>query len=126
MRWGLTLALVAGAYYEIIVGGHHETRWWYDEYDGGKRVRHRGYLGQPVGPPIRLQRDGVWRRDFERGIALNNSTPKTVTIKLERAYRHLRGTQNPRLNDGSVVTKVTLGGHDGVVLLNAKAPKKSR
>ncbi len=126
MRWGLTLALVAGAYYEIIAQGHHETRWWYDEYDGGKGVRRRGYLGQPVARPVRIQRDGVWRRDFAHGIALNNSTSKTVTIKLRRAYRHLRGTQNPRLNDGRLVTRVTLAAHDGLILLNAKQPKNTK
>ena len=126
MRWGLTLALVAGAYYEIIAQGHHETRWWYDEYDGGKGVRRRGYLGQPVARPVRIQRAGVWRRDFAHGIALNNSTSKTVTIKLRRAYRHLRGTQNPRLNDGRPVTRVTLAAHDGLILLNAKQPKNTK
>jgi Hypothetical glycosyl hydrolase family 15 len=126
MRWGLTLGLVAGAYYEIIADGHHETRWWYDEYDGGKGVRRRGYLGQAVTPAIRLERGGVWRRDFQRGIALNNSTPEPVEIRLARAYRHLRGTQNPKLNDGRLVTTVTLAGHDGVVLLNAKQPKKNK
>jgi Hypothetical glycosyl hydrolase family 15 len=126
MRWGLTLSLVAGAYYEIIADGHHETRWWYDEYDGGKGVRRRGYLGQPVSRPVRLQRGGVWRRDFTNGIALNNSTSHTVTINLKRVYRHLRGAQDPRVNNGQLVTKVTLAGHDGVILLNAKQPKKSK
>lgn len=126
MRWGLTLALVAGAYYEIIANGHHETRWWYDEYDGGKGVRRRGYLGQAVTRPVRIQRDGVWRREFANGIALNNSTAKTVTIKLKRAYRHLRGTQDPRVNDGSLVRQVSLAGHDGVILLDAKPSKKSK
>ena len=126
MRWGLTLALVSGAYYEIIAGGHHETRWWYDEYDGGQGVRRRGYLGQPVSRPVRIQRDGVWRRDFANGIALNNSTSKTVTINLKRAYRHLRGTQDPQVNNGKLVTKVTLAGHDGVILLAVKKPSKKR
>jgi hypothetical protein len=125
MRWGLTLSLVAGAYYEIIAAGHHETQWWYDEYDGGKGVHRRGYLGRPVSRPRQIQRN-VWRRDFAKGIALNNSTSKTVTINLKRAYRHLRGTQDPRVNNGKLVTSVTLAGHDGVILLDAKQPKKRK
>jgi hypothetical protein len=124
MRWGLTLALMAGAYYEIIVHQRHDTLWWYDEYDGGKGIRQRGYLGQPLGVPVRL-RPEVWRRDFTRGIALNNSTSKPVTIDLKKPFRHLRGSQNPRLNNGHVVRKVTLRGHDGVILLNAK-PRTNR
>jgi hypothetical protein len=117
MRWGLTLSLMAGAYYEIYLNYIHGTRWWYDEYDGGKGVRSRGYLGKPLGRAVML-RPGVWRRDFARGIALNNSTSNTATIDLKRAYKHLRGTQNPRLNNGKTVTKVVLPGHDGLILLN--------
>lgn len=119
MRWGLTLALMAGAYYELLLDGHHATLWWYDEYDGGRGIRRRGYLGRALGPAVAV-REGVWRRSFQHGIALNNSTGRTVTIDLRRPYRHLRGTQNPQLNDGSVVRKVTLAGHDGVILLTAK------
>ena len=120
MRWGLTLALMSGAYYEIIVEQMHGTRWWYDEYDGGKGIRHRGYLGNALGPAVKLEAGGVWRRDFEHGIALNNSTSETVTIDLKKPFRRLRGTQNPRLNDGRVVTRVTLVAHDGLILLKIK------
>ena len=118
-RWGLTLALMAGAYYEIYLNYNHSTRWWYDEYDGGKGVRSRGYLGQPLGRAVEL-RPGVWRRDFKHGIALNNSTSKSATIDLKARYKHLRGSQNPRLNNGKAVNEVTLPGHDGVILLRVK------
>jgi len=120
MRWGVTLALMAGAYYEIIVEHRHGTRWWYDEYDGGNGIRRRGYLGKALEPAVKLEAGGVWRRDFEHGIALNNSTSETVTIDLKKPFRRLRGTQNPRLNDGKVVTRVTLPAHDGLILLKIK------
>ena len=123
MRWGLTLSMMAGAYYEILLGGDQSTRWWYDEYDGGKGVRQRDYLGRVLGAPAAV-RPGVWRRDFERGIALNNSSSKAVTIDLKKQFRHLRGTQNPRLNNGKVVTSITLPGHDGVILLTVKPQRK--
>jgi hypothetical protein len=126
MRWGLTLALMTGAYYEIIVDDRHETSWWYDEYDGGQGIRRRGYLGQPLGPAVRIRAGGVWRRDFDGGIALNNSSSKAVTINLKSAYRQLRGSQNPRLNDGKIVTRVTLPAHDGLILLNVKQKTKPK
>jgi len=119
MRWGMTLALMAGAYYEIYLNANHGTRWWYDEYDGGRGVRSRGYLGKPLGRAV-MVRPNVWMREFRRGIALNNSGSKPAQIKLKRAYKHLRGAQNPRLNNGKVVTKLALPGHDGVILLNVK------
>jgi hypothetical protein len=120
MRWGLTLALMGGAYYEIVVQRWDSTLWWYDEYDGGKGIRRRGYLGQALGPPVRLGAGRVWRRNFQKGIALNNSTSKAVRINLKRPFRHLRGPQNPHLNNGRIVTSVTLKGHDGLILLNVK------
>jgi putative glycosyl hydrolase-like family 15 (GHL15) protein len=125
MRWGLTLALMAGAYYELHLDSIHDTRWWYDEYDGGKAIRQRGYLGQAVTRPIQV-RPGVWRRHFERGIALNNSTSKSATIDLKKPYRHLRGSQNPSLNDGRAVTRINLPAHDGLILLNVKQEPKPK
>jgi hypothetical protein len=116
MRWGLTLALMAGAYYEIYAWPHHGTRWWYDEYDGGAGIRRRGYLGRPLGPATRLA-SGVYRRDFRRGVALNNSTSGKRTVQLGGAFRKLRGPQNPSLNNGRVVRKVTIPAHDGIILL---------
>ena len=116
MRWGLTLALMADIYFEIYAWPNHSTRWWYDEYDGGVGVRKRGYLGQPLGGPVKLG-NGVYRRDFENGIVLNNSTGSTQTVSLGGTFRKLQGTQNPSLNDGSNVTAVTVPAKDGIILL---------
>lgn len=116
MRWGLTLALMTGAYFEVNPDQMHDARWWYDEYDGGIGVRGRGYLGDALAGPTELA-SGVWRRDFENGIALNNSSDAVASIALEAPFRHLRGSQNPGLNDGSTVTTVLVPPHDGVVLL---------
>jgi hypothetical protein len=116
MRWGLTLALMTGLYYEILIDARHGTRWWYDEYDGGLGIRERGYLGRPLGPPRKLA-NGIYRRNFTNGIALNNSTSVPRTVSFKRTYRKLRGTQNPTLNDGAAVTSVTIPAHDGLILL---------
>ena len=116
MRWALTLSMFGDAYFEIYPYGLHGALWWYDEYDGGEGVRRRGFLGQPVNDPHGLS-NGVWRRDFRNGVVLNNSTSSTQTVALQRTYRHIKGTQNPRLNDGSLTSTVTIPPHDGVILL---------
>jgi hypothetical protein len=116
MRWGLTLSLMTDVYFGMTLGGDHNTRWWYDEYDGGDGVRRRGYLGQPLGAPIVLA-NGLYRREFGNGIVLNNSSTATQTVSLGGTFKKLRGSQNPTLNNGASVTSVTIPPHDGIILL---------
>lgn len=68
---------------------------------------------------VRLQEGGrdVWRRDYAGGVALVNATASEQTISLGGAFRKITGTQAPDVNDGSLVTEVTLPFHDGIVLL---------
>jgi hypothetical protein len=120
MRWGLTLALMTGVYYEIYVHGRHGTRWWYDEFDGGEDVRTRNYLGRALGPPVELA-DGVYRREFENGVAVNNSSDEPAAVELGGTLRKLSGSQNPALNDGSEVTQVDVPAKDGIILLRPQA-----
>ena len=123
MRWGLTLSLMSGVYYELIgdfYGNEITCRWWFDEFDGGEGVRKRGYLGQAVAAYKKL-RAGVYRRDFQRGIAINNSSDETVTVNLGGTFTKLRGTQAPSLNDGSNVTRVSIPAQDGIILLKPTA-----
>ena len=68
---------------------------------------------------VRLQAGGrdVWRRDYAGGVALVNATASEQTIPLGGTFRKIAGTQAPDVNDGSLVTEVTLPFHDGIVLL---------
>jgi hypothetical protein len=119
LRWGLTLSMMTGVYYELVgdwYGNPIQCRWWFDEYDGGVGVRRRGYLGQPLGPYKEVRR-AVYRRDFQNGIAINNSSSTTQTIALGGSYRKLRGTQDPAVNDGSTVSSVVVPAGDGIILL---------
>lgn len=59
----------------------------------------------------------VFRRDFERGIAIANATPETRTIALGSAFRRITGTQDPHTNNGQTVTSVTLAPYDGLLLV---------
>ncbi|MBI4426227.1 MAG: hypothetical protein HY567_01500 [Candidatus Kerfeldbacteria bacterium] len=71
----------------------------------------------------------VWRRDFDNGIVLLNPSDSVQTVPLEKAFQKIKGTVNPTLNDGSVVSSVTLtpnvsqGIGDGIFLLKVdRAP----
>ncbi|MDQ1476128.1 MAG: hypothetical protein QOI01_215 [Mycobacterium sp.] len=101
---------------------------YYDELDGAGLGR--GYLGNPLeqAPSMDLlsrrsasgtgsPADGAFRRDFDNGIVIVNTSPARVTIPLERTYTKLKGTQDPAINDGAQVNAVTIGSHDAIVLL---------
>ncbi len=81
-------------------------------------------LGDSVGSvwlddiKLRAGNRDVYRRDFEGGVALVNATDAAATVDLEGSYRKIKGTQDPRVNDGSFVTAVTLPPKDGIVLLS--------
>ncbi len=67
----------------------------------------------------------VWRRDFTHGIVLVNPTAGALTVNLEKPFKKITGIVNPGLNDGSIVSQVTIAGTgsgsgtgDAVFLLN--------
>ena len=87
--------------------------------DLGARTIGCANLGAAVTPPqTGAWQNGVYRRDFENGIALVN--PKgngAQTVTLETAFVKLSGTQAPSINNGATVTQVTLADRDGIILL---------
>ena len=121
MRWGVTIAALTDAYHAVYPYNRHGANWWYDEFDGGVGLRKRGYLGLALGDPQKLA-NGVYRRDFQNGIVLNNSTAATQTVALGATYKKLLGTQNPSLNNGASVTSVSIAEHDGIILLRNGTP----
>jgi len=84
---------------------------WFDEYEVE--------LGQATTPPPTTPwKNGVYRRDFENGIALVN--PKgngTIALPLETSYKRILGAQDPNVNDGSTSNNVLLAERDGIILL---------
>jgi hypothetical protein len=117
MRYGLTSCLMDNAYYYLNV--NNSVISWFDEFDAN--------LGPATSAPysagtMTAYQKGVYRRDFQNGIALVNpkgNGPQTVT--LETTYKHLSGTQVPSVNNGQSVTSVTLNDRDGVILLRTTA-----
>jgi hypothetical protein len=109
VRYGLTLAMMADTYFMAMDGR------WYDEYWGGA-LNQRGYLGQPTGAAVKLA-SGVWRRDFEHGVALMNGSGSSKTVDLGGSFRKLTGTQDPTVNNGATVSSVSIADNDGLILL---------
>lgn len=82
---------------------------WFDEYDFAL-----GTARTP--PPAKAWQNGVWRRDFERGVALVNPAAEPVTVTLEPGFRRLQGRQDAAVNSGEAVTTLTLPAKDGIIL----------
>jgi hypothetical protein len=82
---------------------------WFDEFDSK--------LGAAVTqPPTGPWQSGVWRRDFEHGIALVNPAKEAVTLTLDPGFCRLKGKQDPATNDGSPATSIMLPARDGIIL----------
>lgn len=85
-------------------------------------VLHFG-LGQTKGKvwidgvALRAGNRDVWRRDFEHGMVLVNATREPASIELGGQFRKIAGTQVPGVNDGSLVTRISLPAQDGIILL---------
>ena len=99
------------------------TRWTAPDWAVATSVSHlkrtRRWPRCPNGgnPAQDRPADGVYRRDFEHGIVLINTSAQSVTIPLERTYTKLKGTQDPVTNDGAQVDSVTIAPQDAIVLL---------
>jgi len=117
MRYGLTSTLMGDGFFCFDYGEQdHGQLWYYDEYDAR--------LGKPLNKPINVLNlanrnivAGVWRRDFQNGVVLVNSTSEPRTVNFGQELEHLHGSQAPDVNDGSVTQSVTLPPNDGVILL---------
>lgn len=90
--------------------GAYSSVAWFDEYDAP--------LGRArSAPPQAAWQQGVWRRDYEGGVALVNPTESAVTVTLEPGFHRLRGKQAPQVNDGQPAGRITLAAKDGIVLV---------
>jgi hypothetical protein len=120
MRYGVASVLLDEGYYAFSPDGYpDQTLFSFDELGGNAGGPPVGYLGYPTEPPpAAAWQSGVWRRDYDHGIALVN--PKgngAQTVTLGGNFQHLTGAQNPTLNNGSSATSVTLQDRDGMILL---------
>jgi hypothetical protein len=115
LRYGLASCLLDDGYFSFTdKDGNYSGLVWFDEYDAN--------LGQATQAPPTVQwQNGVYRRNFENGIALVNprgNGPREVT--LEEDFKRISGKQAPGVNNGQLTRKVQLNDRDGIILLRVK------
>lgn len=108
MRFGLATTLLGDGYFSFDYGTeNHAQLWAYDEYDVS--------LGDPKGSAE--ESDGVWTREYQRGKVVANPTGEERLVRLDGEFEKIRGGQDPVINDGSIVTRVSVPSQDGLLLL---------
>jgi hypothetical protein len=115
MRYGLGTCLLDDGYYYFSDNAKGFTGVvWFDEYDAN--------LGQAISaPPSSAWQNGVYRRDFEGGIALVNPKGNGVReVTLEEDFKRISGKQATSVNNGQTARKITLQDRDGIILLRTK------
>lgn len=117
MRFGLGSVLLGDGYYSFDLGEvNHGQTWWYDEYDVN--------LGRAVSEPYNILdknnsnwKQGIWRRDFENGIVIVNSTKDNQAYVFDdEIFEKINGSQDRRINNGAKVNMVAMVGEDAVVM----------
>lgn len=116
IRYGLVTCMLDDGYFSFSPansnGDDYHRIVWVDEFDAK--------LGQAITPPPTSPwQNGVWRRDFQNGIAIVN--PKgngTQTVNLGGSFRTINGSQVPSINNGQIVNSVTLQDRDAIILLS--------
>lgn len=123
MRHGIAACLMGDGYYTPTgtSGYSSDTFLWFDEFDNaGAGV---GYLGQAINPwQTGPWSNGVWKREYQNGVVLWNpkgNGQQTVSLAGLGNLKHIQGSQDPAVNNGSTVTgsSVTLNDRDGLILL---------
>lgn len=116
LRYGLASCLMDDAYFAFndAAAGYGSVA-WFDEYNAK--------LGQAVAPPSTAPwQNGVYRRNFENGIALVNPRGNgPVEVVLEEDFKRIAGKQAPTVNNGQLTRKVKLNDRDGIILLRVKS-----
>lgn len=90
---------------------------WYDEYNIN--------LGTPKSSAYNLLaakstdiKPGLWRRDFQFGSVLVNSTDKEqLYVFSKEEVEKIKGEQDPKFNTGAKISYIKLSPQDGAVLL---------
>ncbi|MBD3247814.1 hypothetical protein GF382_00815 [Candidatus Falkowbacteria bacterium] len=118
MRFSLGSSLLGDGFFSFDYGTNdHAQTWWYDEYET--------QLGKAMNEPYNLLdknssawKPGVWRRDFENGVVVVNSTKQDQAYVFDdEVFEKINGTQDRRINNGSKVNMVAMMGEDAVVML---------
>lgn len=109
VRFGIASTLLGGGFFGFDYGTtSHQQLWRYDEYDA--------FLGEAKGEPT-ANDQGVWSREYTNGKVLVNPTDGRHSVSLGGDFEKLHGIQDPIVNDGSIVSRVSINPWDGLLLL---------
>lgn len=126
MRYSLATCLMQDGYFEYVPDDNYQygTVEWFDEFDLAGTAG-TDWLGRAIDrPQDGPWRSGVWRRDFEGGVALVNPQGNGVrTITVEDGFRHIAGKRETRVNNGQPAGQITLQDGDGILLVREGAVK---
>lgn len=118
-RYTFATCLLDDGYFEYAPNKqHYGTVEWFDEFDlTGSATT--SWLGLAIDqPPTTAWKSGVWRRDFQGGVALVNPLGNgKVTVTIEGGFRRIAGQQDPVVNNGQPASSITLQDGDGIVLV---------
>jgi hypothetical protein len=130
-RYTLGCATVAGGMGHIGKGsdGRHLTDaidTWADEYavtpagvaDPTGLLANRGWLGRPIALGYKDSTSGMYVRRFDRGIVVVNGPSAPRSITLEKQYKRIQGVMDTTVNNGALVTNLTVPAKDARFLLN--------
>jgi len=127
MRYGLAFTLMDDGYFAPGCTGYDWSKpRWYDEYGDDSLVQvnvKRGYLGtpltkRPTTPQWNQGPMGVWWRAFTGGgVVWNPRGNGAQTITLPQQYQALTGTQQPSVNNGALVSSLTIPDGDGRIFI---------
>lgn len=123
MRFGLTSALLGDGYFSFDFGDQsHQQLWWYDEYDMKLGHAQSSYYNL-LDVSNDYIKPGLWRRDFDNGVALVNSTTQDqLYVFKNEEFEKLRGQQDAATNNGTKVNYIKLKPSDGIIM---KAVRKN-
>jgi len=135
MRYCLGCACVTGGLSYVgnnrnndSAGTSDDTLFWADEYavnlstgttDETGAAANRGWLGRPTEFGSRDSGTGMWTRRFTNGMVIVNGPGSSHTYTLPAQMRRIQGFYDTTVNDGSLVTSVTVPSKDARFLLNA-------
>jgi len=119
VRFGLASTLMqdSGYFSYDYNNTNHGQVWWYDEYDVS--------LGKPLFPAFNILdktndkfKPGLWRRDFENGVVILNSTGQEQKYIFAREeFEKINGQQDRSVNNGAIINWIKVAPNDAVVLL---------
>lgn len=127
MRFGLTSTLLGDGYFSFDYGDQsHEQLWWYDEYDI-KLGRAQSSYYNLLEPENKAVKPGLWRRDFDNGVAIVNSTSKDqLFVFKHEQFEKIKGTQDLNINNGTKVNYIKLAPQDGIIMRSSRQEVKEQ